>query len=113
MLRVHDVDLVLDLRRVVRAYLGAVAVLQRRDDAAAVGVVLRVRAGDDEDVERQADAVAADLDVALFHDVEQADLDALGKVGELVDAEDAAIGARDEPVVNRQLVGRGSGPRRP
>ena len=93
------------LLRVVGADLGAVAVLERRDDAAAVGVVLRVGGGDDEDVERQADAVAADLDVALFHDVEEADLDALGEVGQLVDAEDAAVGARDQAVVDRQLVG--------
>ena len=104
-LLLHDVDLVLDVARVVGADLGAEAVLQRRDDAAAVGVVLRVGAGDDAHVERQADAVAADLDVALFHDVEQADLDALGEVGQLVDAEDAAIGARDQAVVDRQLVG--------
>jgi hypothetical protein len=39
-LRLHDVDLVFDAGRVVGAHLGAVAVLQRRDDAAAVGVVL-------------------------------------------------------------------------
>ena len=84
---------------------GAVAVLERRDDAAAVGVVLRVRRRDEEDVERQPDLVAADLDVALLHDVEQTDLDALGKVGQLVDGEDAAVGARDQAVVNRQLVG--------
>ena len=93
------------LLRVVRADLRAVAVLQRRDDAAAVRVVLRVGGGDDEHVERQAQPVAADLHVALFHDVEQADLDALGEVGELVDAEDAAVVARDQAVVNGQLVG--------
>ena len=104
-LLVHDADLVLDRARVVGADLDAVAVLQRRDDAAAVGVVLRVGARDEEDVERQADAIAADLDVALFHDVEQADLDALGQVGQLVDREDAAVGARDQAVVDRQLVG--------
>ena len=104
-LLLHDGDLVLDGPRVVRADLRAEAVLERRDDAAAVGVVLRVGAGDHVEVERQPDLVAADLDVALLHDVEQADLDALGQVGQLVDAEDAAVGARDQAVVDRQLVG--------
>ena len=56
-------------------------------------------------VERQADLVAADLHVALLEHVEQADLDALGEVGELVDGEDAAVGARHQAVVQRQLVG--------
>ena len=91
--------------RVVRANLGAEAVLERRDDAPAIGVVLRVGAGHDEDIQRQANLVAANLHVALFHDVEQADLDALGEVGQLVDAEDAAIGARHQAVVDGQLVG--------
>ena len=72
----------------------------------AVGVVLGVGRGDEQHVERQADLVAADLDVALLEHVEQADLDALGEVGELVDGEDAAVGAGHEPVVQRQLVGQ-------
>ena len=80
---------VVDVERVVRADLGAEAVLQRRDDAAAVRVVLGVGRRDQHHVERQADLVAADLDVALLEHVEQADLDALGEVGQLVDGEDA------------------------
>ena len=92
--------------RVVGADLGACAVLQRGDDAPAVGVVLGVGGGDQVDIERQAHLVAADLHVALFEDVEQADLDALGEVGQLVDAEDAAVGARDQAVVDGQLVGQ-------
>ena len=100
----HDGHLGLDVERVVRADLAAEAILQRRDDAAAVGVVLRVGAGDQHHVERQADLVAAHLHVALFEHVEQTDLDALGEVGDLVDGEDAAVGARHQPVVQRQLV---------
>ena len=100
-----DRDLELGLERVVRADLRAEAVLERRDDAAAVRVVLGVRRRDEHDVEREADLVAADLHVALFEHVEQTDLDALGEVGELVDREDAAVRARDEAVVDRQLVG--------
>ena len=89
----------------MRADLRAEPVLERRDDAAAVRVVLGVGRRDEQDVEREADLVAADLHVALLEHVEQTDLDALGEVGELVDREDAAVRARDEAVVDRQLVG--------
>ena len=113
LLLLHDRDLVLERARVVRPDLRPEPVLERRDDPAAAGVVLGVGAGDDEQVERQADREAADLDVALLEDVEQADLDALGEVGQLVDREDAAVGARDEPVVDASARRTGSGPRRP
>ena len=93
-------DLVVELGRVVRADLGAEAVLERGDDPAAVGVVLRVGAGDDQRVERQAQHVAADLDVALLHHVEHRDLDPLGEVGQLVDRDDAAVAARDQSEVD-------------
>ena len=104
-LLVDDRHLELGLERVVRADLRTEAVLERRDDAAAVRVVLGVRRRDEQHVEREADLVAADLHVALFEHVEQADLDALGEVGQLVDREDAAVGARHEAVVDRELVG--------
>ena len=84
--------------------LRAEPVLERRDDPPARRVVLRVGAGDHVQVERQSDGEAADLDVALLEHVEQADLDPLGEVGQLVDRDDAAVGARDEPVVEGQLV---------
>ena len=58
--------------RVVGPDLRPEAVLERRDDASAAGVVLGVGAGDHEQVERQAQGVAAHLDVALLEHVEQA-----------------------------------------
>ena len=100
-----DGDFVLDGYWVVGANLGAEPVFQRGDDAAAVGVVLGVGGGDEEQVEGQQEPVALYLHVSLLHEVEQADLDALGEVGQLVDAEDAPVGARDEPVVDGELVG--------
>ncbi len=103
-LLLHDRDLVLGVARVVGADLGAVAVFERRDDAPAVRVVLRVGGRHDEHVQRQPDAVAADLYVALLHYVQQPHLDALRQVGQFVDAEDAPVVPRDEPVVDRQLV---------
>jgi hypothetical protein len=81
----------------VGADLGAEAVLQRGDDPAPVGVVLRVGRGHQHDVERQADREAPDLDVALLEHVEQADLDPLGQVGQLVDGEDAPVGPGTRP----------------
>ena len=104
-LLIHDRDLVAERLRVVRADLRAEPVLQRRDDAPAVRVVVGVRGRDQQQVERQPDPVAADLDVALLQDVEQRHLDALGQVGQLVDRHDAAVGPRDHAVVDRQLVG--------
>ena len=99
-----DRDLVGELRRVVRPDLGPEPVLQRRDDPPAVGVVLRVRGGHHEHVERQAQHVAADLDVPLLHHVQHRDLDALGEVGQLVDGDDAPVPARDEAEVDRLRV---------
>ena len=87
-LLLDDRGLELGVERVVRADLRAEAVLERRDDAAAVRVVLGVRRRHEHEVDRQADLVAADLHVALLEHVEQTDLDALGEVGELVDRED-------------------------
>ena len=105
LLLADDRHLVLERPRVVGPDLRPEAVLERRDDPAARRVVLGVRRGDDVQVERQADDEAADLDVALLEDVEEADLDPLGEVGQLVDRDDAAVGARDEAVVEGQLVG--------
>ena len=85
---------------VVRANLGADAVLQRRDDLAARRVVLRVRRERHHHVERQAHRVSLNLDVAFLQDVEQADLDLSGEVGQLVDGEDAPVGTRDEAEVD-------------
>jgi hypothetical protein len=94
----------LDLLGVVRHDLAADAVLERRDDLAARGVVLGVGREAEEHVERQADGVALNLDVALLHDVEQPHLHLAGEVGELVEGEDAAVGARQHAVLDGQLV---------
>ena len=95
----------LDRLGIVRHDLAADAVLERRDDLAARRVVLGVRGEAEQHVERKADGIAFDLDVAFLHDVEQAHLHLAGEIGQLVEREDAAIGARQHPVVDRQLVG--------
>ena len=93
------------LLRIVGADLHVEAVFERRNDPAAAGVVFRVGAGDDDDVERQANLVAFDLDVFFFHQVEQADLNFFGQVRQLVDGEDTAVGARHETVMDGFLIG--------
>ena len=100
--------LVVQAQRVVGADLGPEAVLERGDDAAPVGVVLGVGAGDQEQVQGQPQLVAADLDVALLEHVEQRHLDPLGQVGQLVDAEDAPVGAGHQPVVDGLGVAEGA-----
>src|SRR5712692_6412150 len=104
-LRLHDLHLFADAEWIVRAYLRPESVFERGDDATPRCVVLGVRARDHEQVKRKTDPIPANLYVLLFHDVEEADLDSLRKVGELVDAEDPAIGARQQAVVDGQLVG--------
>ena len=101
-------DLVGELGQVVGADLRAEPVLERGDDPAAVGVVLRVGGGDQEHVQRQPQRVAADLDVALLQHVEQGHLDPLGQVGQLVQAEDPAVGPRHQTVVHGLRVAEGA-----
>src|SRR5579885_202071 len=102
----HDSDLVVDLAWIVRANLGAAAVFERRDNAPAIRIVFGVGAGNDIHVQRQPHFIAANLYIALFHNIQQADLDALGQIGQFVDAEDAPVGAWDQAVVDGQFVGQ-------
>ena len=76
------------------------AVLERRDDAAAVRVILRVGAKHHAYVEGQPHGEAADLHVPLFEHVEQADLNLRAQVGQLVHAEDAAVRAGNQAEVH-------------
>ena len=100
-----DGDAFFERLGIVGANLGADAVLERRDDLAARGVVLGVGAEDEGDVEREADGVALNLHVAFLHDVEERDLDFAGEVGQLVDGEDAAVGAGQQAVVHGEFAG--------
>ena len=94
----------IDGRRIMSANFRADAVFQRSDDLAAGRVVLGIGGEHQSDIQRQADRIALNLHVAFLHDVEQPDLDLAGEIGQLVDGEDAAISARQQPVVDRQFV---------
>ena len=76
----------------MRAHLGSEAVFERSDDASPVGIVLRIGAGDQEDIQGQPDAVAPDLDILFFHQVEKTDLNPFGQVRQLVNRKNAAVG---------------------
>ena len=103
-LPVHDPDFRFQGLGIVGADFGAVPVLERGDDPTAVGVIFRVCAGHDVDIQRQADLVAADLHIPLFHDVEEADLDFFAQIRQFVDGEDAPVRAGNKTVMDRQLV---------
>ena len=90
--------------RVVCPDFRADAVFQRRDDLAS-RVVLWIRGEDEQHVELQADRVPLNLNVAFLQNVEQADLDFPGEVGQLVDGENPAVRPRKQAVMHRQLVG--------
>src|SRR5712664_3197767 len=95
-----------DAGGVVRANFGADAVFQWCDDFSAGGIVFGIGGEDEEHVERKAEGIALNLDVALLHDVEEADLNFSGEVGELVDSKDTAIGAGKKAVVDGEFVGK-------
>ena len=94
-----------DLVRIMRHDLTVDAVFQRRDDIAAIRVVFGIGRKNHKQIQRQTDGKAADLQVFFLHDVQQADLDARLEVGQFVDGEDAAVRARDDPVMN-DVLGR-------
>src|ERR1700687_18953 len=90
------------------------AVFQRSDDFSARGVILGIGGENEEHVEREAQGIALNLDVALLHDVEEADLNFSGEVGELIDGKDAAIGSRKKAAVDGDVwCGVGGSPRGP
>ena len=99
-----DLDAQLNLFRIVRHDFGADAILQRRNNLAARGVILRVRREHQHHVQRQTHRITLNLHVAFLHDVEKTNLNLAGEVGQLVDRKDAAIRARQQAVMNRQLV---------
>ena len=90
---------------VMRANLSADAVLQWSDDLSACGVVFRIRCKDEQNVKSQTQRVTLNLDITFLHDVEEAYLNFTSEIRKFVHGENAAIRARQEAVMNRQLVG--------
>ena len=76
-------------------------ILQWRDDLSACSVVLGVGRKDKHHIKRQSDRVTLNLHIAFLHDVEEAHLNLAGEIRKLVDREDAAVGARQQAIMNR------------
>src|SRR5215467_13629775 len=86
--------------------LGPDSVLQRSNNLASSGIVLGISRKNKHHIQRQADRIALNLNVALLHDIEQPYLDLSRKIGQFVDREDPAIRTRKKSVMNRELVGK-------
>src|SRR5205085_2606311 len=56
-------------------------------------------------VQGKANGISLDLHVAFLHHIEQANLHLAREIRKFVEREDAAVGARQHPVVNRQFIG--------
>jgi len=85
---------------VMRSDLRAYAVFERRNNLAASGVVFWVRGEDQGHVERQTERIAFNLDVALLHDVEHADLNFSRKVRQFVDGKQPAVSTGKQAVMH-------------
>src|SRR5712664_117590 len=96
----------LDARGIMGANFRADAVFQRRDDFSARRVIFRIRGKNEQDVERKSQRITLDLDVSFLHDVEQTNLNFSGEIGKFIDGENAAVGARQKPVVDGEFVGQ-------
>src|ERR1700728_4216050 len=88
----------------MRLNLRANAILQRRNNFSSCRVVLRIRAEDKCNIERQTNRISLNLHVALLHDGEQSHLDLPSQIGQYVDRKYPAIGARQQSVMNGQLA---------
>jgi len=90
---------------VVRDDLGVNPVLERRHDAAPVGVVLGVGREHELDIKRQPHLEAPNLNIAFLQNIEERHLNAGLQVGQLVDHENAPVRPRNQAEVNHPLVG--------
>ena len=100
----HDCDFGVDFQWIVRANLATEAVFQRRNDATAVGVILWVCRCNQQDVNRKTDLVTTNLHITFFKNVQQANLNALGKVRQFVNRKHATVGARNHAVMQSEFV---------
>ena len=102
----HDRDLVVAVEWVVGADLGSETILQRSDDLSSGCVVLGIGGENHEEVQGHTDGIPLHLNIPLLEDVEETHLNLPGQIRKLVDGEHPAVGARDEPVVQGELVGQ-------
>ena len=90
----------------MRANLRANAVFQRGNDFSARRVIFRVGAEDQGHIERQSHRISLNLHVTFLHDVEQSHLNFSRQVGQLVDSENAAVGTRQQSIMDGVFAGQ-------
>ena len=98
-LLLHDRNALVAIARVMRVNNRPDAVLELRDHLAAAIERGRVGGKQDQHVDVERHRVAANLHVALFQDVEHADLHQLVQFRQFVHREDAAVHAGNQPEV--------------
>src|SRR5262245_57065979 len=103
-LLLRDLDAFFYRSRVMSLNLRADPVLERRDNFAARRVIFGVGREDQQHVKWQPDRITLNLHVSFLHDVEQSDLNLSGQVRQFVDGDNAAVGAGQQAVMDRQLV---------
>src|SRR5262245_31071253 len=99
-----DLNTLFHTCRIMSIDFGADPVFERSDDLPTRGVVFWISGKDEHHVERHPDRIALNLNITFLHDVEQTDLNLACKIREFVDRKDAAVCARQQPVMNRKLV---------
>jgi len=80
------------------------AVFERSDDVSSVCVIFRIRSKDDQLIQRNAYLESANLNITLFQNIKQSDLNARLKIGKFVDRKDAAIRAWYDSKMNRPFM---------
>src|SRR5262245_35558145 len=103
-LLLRDLDAFFYRSGVMSLNLRADPVLERRDNFAARRVIFGVGREDQQHVKWQPDRITLNLHVSFLHDVEQSDLNLSGQVRQFVDGDNAAVGAGQQAVMDRQLV---------
>ena len=91
---------------VMSADFAANSIFKRSDDFSARGVIFGIGSENDKDVERQANRVALNLNVAFLHDVEKPDLNLAGQVRQFVNGKNSAVGAGQQSVMHGEFVGK-------
>src|SRR5262245_55647484 len=83
------------------------SVFERCYDLASCGVVFRIRRKHKDNVQRQPDRKALNLNVTLLHDIEKAHLDFARKIREFVDRKDPTVCSRKQSIVDGKLATKG------
>src|SRR5262245_27507624 len=95
---------VIEVHGIVGFDLGSDSIFERSNDLAAGSVILWICREHNNDIERQPHRIALNLNVALLHDIEQADLNLAGEIRQLVNSENSSIRSGKQTVVHTEFA---------